>query len=403
MAHDIEFKYILEGVKAPDDSTIRSFRRRHVKAYSKTFAAIVHITCALGMTDYGSLAIDGTKVQAYASLYETKDRKGLEKSIRLLSKRLEDILSRMNDTDDAEERDELDKRRRSIEKRQAALADFNELLSNLPEVERVNRVDKDARLMKKADGKSIIGYNAQAAVETGEHGIIVAAEISQKATDETLLLEMAKKAGENCGAAFNTILGDAGSITYESMEQAAHEGKNILGPDRLYDAERFGKEKKGRFAKSQFEYDECNDCSVCPGGYSLELQRLITAQTSSLVSVYANREAYAECPFAPSCLSKNSAFREIHRDYRELLRENMREKLEGTPGFLLYGKRSQTVETAFGNVKQNKGVRQLFYRGCQKVDAEWKAICTGINLSKIVTFVQGKDWETLFNSALNSV
>ncbi len=31
----------------------------------------VHLGSSLGITDFGSLAIDGTKIQAYTSLYET--------------------------------------------------------------------------------------------------------------------------------------------------------------------------------------------------------------------------------------------------------------------------------------------------------------------------------------------
>ena len=57
-------------------------------------------------------------------------------------------------------------------------------------------MDPDARLMKKADGKSIIGYNSQSAVDCGEHGLIVAAEVSQDATDDNLLKEIADKAEE---------------------------------------------------------------------------------------------------------------------------------------------------------------------------------------------------------------
>lgn len=397
MAHDLEFKFILAGAKAPDDSTIRKFRSRHIKEYSEVFSRIVHIASALGMIDFGSLAIDGTKVQAYASLYETKNKTSLEKSVKLLSKRFEDIMRRIHKADKEEEKQELENRKKNIEKRQSILADFGELLNKKDENERVNRVDPDARLMKKSDGKSIIGYNAQAAVATGENGIIVAAELSQKATDESLLLEIAETAENNCDAEFETILGDAGYITFESMAQAEHEGKKILGPDRLYDVERFEKGKKGSFTKNNFKYDAENDCYICPRKCRLEFQRMLETGTSPLVSEYYNKDACANCKISFSCLSKSAVYRVIHRDYRELLREKMREKLQSNDGFLLYGKRSQTVETSFGNVKQNRGVRQLFYRGLKKADAEWKVICTGINISKIVKFLQGKDWENILS------
>ena len=173
---DLEFKYILAGNKWPDDSTIRSFRRRHVKELSEIFSLSVHLGSSLGMNDFGSLAVDGTKVKAYASLYETKNKGGLDKSLKLLSKRMEKTLVCLNSSETQEEEDEFNKRRENIEKRRAVLTDFQKLLEKEDDTKKVNRVDPDARLMKQADGKSIIGYNSQAAVDCGEHGLIVAAE-----------------------------------------------------------------------------------------------------------------------------------------------------------------------------------------------------------------------------------
>lgn len=117
----------------------------------------------------------------------------------------------MNDSDIHDESAEFEKRKETIENRRSVLSEFSELLNSREDDERVNRVDPDARLMKGGDGKSIIGYNSQAAVEYGEHGIIMTAELSQQATDESLLLDIAKKAKENSGNEIDTILGDAGS------------------------------------------------------------------------------------------------------------------------------------------------------------------------------------------------
>ena len=152
------------------------------------------------MNDFGSLAIDGTKIQAYASLYETKDKEGLQKSIQLLSKRMGKTLARLNAAETQEEEDAFTRRLQNIEKRRAVLEDFQKLLEKEDDgTKKVNRVDPDARLMKKADGKSIIGYNAQVAVDCGEYGLIVAAEVSQDATDDNLLKEVADKAEEETG------------------------------------------------------------------------------------------------------------------------------------------------------------------------------------------------------------
>ena len=80
------------------------------------------------MNDFGSLAIDGKKIQAYASLYETKDKEGLQKSIQLLSKRMGKTLARLNAAETQEEEDAFTRRLQNIEKRRAVLEDFQKLL-----------------------------------------------------------------------------------------------------------------------------------------------------------------------------------------------------------------------------------------------------------------------------------
>lgn len=249
---DLEFKYILEGCKIPDDSTIRSFRRRHLIELGEIFSKIVHIGSSLGMNDFGALAIDGTKMQAYASLYETKDKKGLEKSINLLSKQLEKIIERLNVSENESEENELKKRLANIEKRDQVLKEFQKLLSEKDEDEKVNRVDTDARLMKKSDGKPIIGYNAQAGVDCGKHGLVVSAEVYQDATDEKLLEEVRDRAESEVGREYDVTLADSGYITYETMATASNERRDILGPDRLYEKDLYNTHKNNGYSKSMY-------------------------------------------------------------------------------------------------------------------------------------------------------
>ncbi len=396
---DLEFKYILAGNKGPDDSTIRSFRRRHVKELSEIFSLSVHLGSSLGMNDFGSLAVDGTKVKAYASLYETKNKEGLDKSLKLLSKRMEKTLVRLNSSETQEEEDEFNKRRQNIEKRQAVLADFQKLLEKEDDTKKVNRVDPDARLMKQADGKSIIEYNSQAAVDCGAHGLIVAAEVSQDATDDNLLKDIADKAEEETGKKYDTILADSGYVNYESMATAANERRDMLGPDKLLKKDQYEKKRSGKYAKAQFSYDNENDSYHCPAGKTLDFKNMIKGQSSDLLFVYENKAACARCPQASLCVGENGTYRRIYRDYREMLKEMMRERLTSNKGYLQYATRSFVVEPTFGNIKQNRGFRQFYYRGLLKVQTEWKLTCAGVNFAKIINFLQGKNWKILLQEA----
>ena len=400
---DLEFKYILAGNKGPDDSTIREFRRRHVKELGKVFSMTVHLGSSLGMNDFGTMAIDGTKIQAYASLYETKNKKELAKSINLLSKQMEKTIKRSNSAETKEEENEFKKRLKNIEKRQAVLEDFQKLVEKEEDdKKKVNRVDPDARLMKKADNKSIIGYNAQAAVDCGEHGLIVSADISQDATDDHLLKDIADNAEEETGQKYDTVLADSGYVNYESMATAEEERRNILGPDKLYEKDLYETRTSGAYSKSRFTYDNDNDCYCCPAGKILEFKRMIKGAVSDLLFVYENKAACANCSKAFLCIGKNGTYRRIHRDYREMLKEMMRERLSTNEGYLQYAKRSQVVEPVFGNIKQNRGLRQFYYRGFEKVKTEWKLTCSGVNLTKIIDFLHCKDWKLLIQQAFSN-
>jgi len=59
------------------------------------------------------------------------------------------------------------------------------------------------------------------------------------------------------------------------------------------------------------------------------------------------------------------------------------------------------VEPAFGNIKQNRRFKQFYYRGLEKVRTEWKLMCAGVNLSKIIEYLQGKDWKRLLQEAFS--
>ena len=67
-------------------------------------------------------------------------------------------------------------------------------------------------------------------------------------------------------------------------------------------------------------------------------------------------------------------------------RDRMRRKLQTRRGRQRYALRMQTVEPAFGQIKQGRGFRQFLLRGLEKVNGEWSLICTGHNLLKLFRF-----------------
>ena len=76
--------------------------------------------------------------------------------------------------------------------------------------------------------------------------------------------------------------------------------------------------------------------------------------------------------------------RELLLDIREPLLNRMREKLLSTEGALKYFKRQYTIEPIFGHLKYNLGYKSFLLRGVEKVRAEFRLMCIGWNLKKML-------------------
>jgi len=66
-------------------------------------------------------------------------------------------------------------------------------------------------------------------------------------------------------------------------------------------------------------------------------------------------------------------------EYRKQARQN----LTSVEGQRLRAARSTEVETVFGHVKQNMGLRRFHLRGLEKVKTEWGLVSIAHNLRKI--------------------
>jgi hypothetical protein len=99
----------------------------------------------------------------------------------------------------------------------------------------INLTDPDTRLMKRAGGRSVQGYNAQI-VTTGEQ-IIVAAELTQAANDSSQLEPMVEQAGAVLTAAgikqpIGTVLADGGYWNSPQITAIRERGIDALVPTK---------------------------------------------------------------------------------------------------------------------------------------------------------------------------
>ena len=92
--------------------------------------------------------------------------------------------------------------------------------------------------------------------------------------------------------------------------------------------------------------------------------------------------ACGTCEKRPHC-TKSKA-RELLIDIREPLLQKMREKLLSDDGKRKYFMRHYIIAPIFGHLKFNIGYRNFLLRGLEKVRAEFKLMCIGWNLKKML-------------------
>ena len=388
---DQTYIYIMQCY-SPDHRTISDFRKNNTKEIGEYFIEIIRILNELGCSRVGKIHIDGTKLRSNAAAKRSKDEKGYEKWLSEITEEIDNIIKEAEAIDKQEDEScETAEQQKEIMKkltnRKYLKSKIEEALKTLKEEDRkkINLTDKDANHMKAGGSKDVRpSYNCQAAVT--DDGIIVAAEAVSEANDRKQLEPMIEQTERNIKEPVEEVAADSGYGSYANYEYL--EEKEIDGyvPDdhfRQYKNGEYDKEEN-RYHYSNFKYDESTDSYTCPEGKPLKYWKTRKNRTRKRQwnhKVYRGREC-RECTKRSLCTK--SKMRELLIDVREPLLQKMREKLSSEEGKKKYLKRQCTIEPVFGHLKYNLGYRNFLLRGIEKVTAEFKLMCIGWNIKKML-------------------
>lgn len=260
---DIGYRVITAN-QVPDHATIARFRADHEATLRHLFTEVLRLCAAAGLGRVGLIALDGTKLAADASEDANRTADALDAEIGAM-------LAQAAATDAAEDErlgpdrrgdelpPELADRRTRLARLQAARSQiaaddaqrqrtYEAQLERTLETGRATRLlppetrrrqpwrernttDPDSRKMKGGKGW-VQGYNGQIVV--AEDGLIVAAELTQEATDYRQLLPMLEATQTNLVAAGittrpGTLLADAGYWSETNLEAVeAMPGPRVL-------------------------------------------------------------------------------------------------------------------------------------------------------------------------------
>lgn len=262
-AEDIAFRVIAAN-QAPDHTTIARFRARHADQLAELFSEVLVLCRKAGLISVGTIALDGTRIQANAAdrknrIYEQLAREILEEAAEVDAAEDERFGDKRGDElpgDRQSRRQRLrDAKRRLDEEHEAKQAEMaawevamaehtartGYVQKNNPkkprpipakESRRVNVTDPDSRPVKTRHG-FIQGYTAQAAAT--EDQVIVAAEVITGANERNSLEPMARTAEQELAKAGietkpELCLADAGYYNSAQIEALEDDGTRVLCP-----------------------------------------------------------------------------------------------------------------------------------------------------------------------------
>lgn len=342
----------------PDFRTIAKFRRRHLKALGDLFVQVLRLCQAAGLVRLGHVALDGTKIQANASLHKAMSYGRMRESERRLKAEIAAWFAKAEAADAAEDKEYSPDRRGNelptwVADKQARVAKIKAARQALeaearaaaesdgtggkddgpgpstgmrkagapqanadggpPDRAQRNFTDPDSRVLASRGGW-VQGYNAQIAVDA-ENQIVVAQCLGSQPVDAPALPKLIAAIRTNCGANPDEVSADSGYCTEANLVHLAR--RRIAG----YIATGRVRHRDGR-----------------------------SSRKSSLVG------------------------RRVAAMAAKLARAARRSR---------YRLRKQTVEPVFGQIKAARGFRQFLLRGLESVRSEWAMICTAHNMAKL--------------------
>ena len=315
---DLGFRYLAGGLR-PDHKTLSEFLRRHGRAINDLFTQTIEIARRAGVVRLGHVAIDSTRVRASASRHRMVDE---EQAVREQRARDRRQVRRFQQRALAEEPDEGAGTELAVaqpEILEQQLAEAHQGLTKLPKASRrqVSQTDPDSRFLRTREGW-VLGYTADIAV-SDDH-FIVAARVTQNATDNASLLPMVDEVEKQCRQRPQKVTADSGFFSGTALRECSRRGIDLYVPDN----------------------------------------NLRHEMTSGKPAGGIGRRAI--------------------RDAEHL---RMREKLRSAAGRQLYQRRQAVVEPVFGVLKEQRGVRRFGRRGLEAANTEWILAAIAHNIRRL--------------------
>ena len=436
---DINFMFLLEGMPAPDHSTIARFISLHLSACSKTILAMTSsLLYDLGEISGKTIFIDGTKIESCANKYTFVWKKSITKhQARLFEKilsfieecealygikvvyngkatlhtmkRLRKKLYRIREEEQiafiygsGHRKSQLQKSIETLEGYIDKLKEYTKHLHVCGERNSYSRTDPDATFMRLKEDAMLNGqlkpaYNLQHGVDAQ---YITWLDISPYPNDVLTLVPFLQEMEKYLPFKYTEIVADAGYESEEAYIFIEKNGQKSYIKPQNYEISKTRRYKKDISRRENMKYLEKEDSYICSNNRRLnavgERTRKSKSGYVSKITIYECEDCTG-CPDKSQCIHGNNCktpFSERNKQLNvsKVMNEKRRETLDRITteyGTKLRMNRSIQAEGSFAVLKEDMGFRQYLYRGKENVLAQSVLAAIAHNINKLHFKIQG--------------
>lgn len=378
--YNLSFIWLIGGLK-PDHKTIAEFRRNNRLALRKVLKQCARLCIELELIEGNTLFVDGSKVRGNASIKNTWTKQRCEKHLDKIDKRIKQILSECDATDEQEKgRPSLVEMKEELKDAQTLKSKVQDILEQLKseKVKSINATDPECTKFRSNQG-SHAGYNIQTVVDE-KHGLIVSSDVVNENNDCHQFANQIEQANETLEKNCQVACADSGYCDIDELDKIDRQDIKVIVPSY---AQASGKESQP-FDKSNFKYDADNDCYICPAGEVLSCCGIEPKKRRKNYTIKGS--VCRACVHFGVC-TKSRHGRKVTRLLKEQLKAKLEAQYEQPDSQKIYELRKQKVELPFGHIKRNLKVDSFLLRGLSGVRAEMALLASCFNIARMITIM----------------
>jgi len=363
----VAFRYVA-GNQHPDHDTIAAFRRRFGPQFKAVFMQVLQIARANQLTRFGTVSLDGTKINANASRHSALSYGHATRIEAQLQAEIEEMVALAEAADQAELPDELDLPA-EIQRREDRLAKIAEAKAEIDARARV-RHEKDQAAYEEKQRK-----RAEKARKTGKkprgRGPKPPSGPRPDDKDQVNLTDPESRIMPVRGKGFDQCYNAQGAVDTESMLLLA-----VAVTDQPNDKEQVAPMLDA--LEEMLPEGTAAPTLIADAGYCSDANLALCEDrgTDALMAVgrESHHPAWRERFMEPGPLAEDAS-----------RTEQMARRLKTKAGRAVYRLRKQTVEPVFGIIKAQMGFRMFSLRGLKAVNEEWTLAGLAWNLKRMGT------------------